>query len=142
MYEILLDPRWRTRQAAVTELSTEAPAGTLVTGNGEGRWEVNGTPAPSLDGCLDIDLEASAMTNTLPVHRQALARGARADAPAAYVRLGLAVQRLDQTYERLDEDASPNRFAYAAPVFDFACELRFDASGLVVDYPGIATRVT
>ena len=50
----------------------------------------------------------------------------------------LAVERLAQTYERLPGDAG--RYAYAAPAFDVARELRFDASGLVVSYPGLAAR--
>jgi len=32
------------------------------------------------------------------------------------------------------------RYDYAAPVFDFACRLLYDESGLVLDYPGIAIR--
>jgi hypothetical protein len=59
--------------------------------DGAGRWLAGGVPAPHLDGCLDVDLESSAMTNALPVRRMGLAPGARAAAPAAYVRaVGLA----------------------------------------------------
>jgi hypothetical protein len=72
-----------------------------------------------------------------------LAVGARADAPAAYVRAAdLTVERLDQTYERVADDAGQQRFEYAAPVFDVNCRLVYDQSGLVIDYPGIALRVT
>jgi hypothetical protein len=39
-----------------------------------------------LDGCLDADLESSAMTNAMPVRRLGLAVAARAAAPAAYFR--------------------------------------------------------
>ena len=49
-------------------------------------WWVDGERAPHLDGCLEVDLEASAFTNALPVHRLGLDVGRRADAPAAYVR--------------------------------------------------------
>jgi uncharacterized protein len=76
---------------------------------------------PHLDGCLDVDLEPSAMTTAFPVHRMGLAISARSEAPAAYGRAGL-----EQTYERTaDEDS----------------RLDYDESGLVLDYPGIATRV-
>ena len=82
------------------------------------------------------------MTNALPVHRMALPAGARADAPAAYVRAaGLAVERLEQTYSRTPGQASRQCFDYRAPIFDFSCRLVYDESGLVVDYPGIAVRV-
>jgi uncharacterized protein len=80
------------------------------------------------------------MTNALPVHRLSMPPGEPAAVPAVYVRAeGLAVERLAQTYERLPGDEP--RFAYTAPAFDAACELRFDAAGLVLDYPGLAARV-
>lgn len=60
------------------------------------------------------------------------------EAPAAYVRVAdLAVERLEQRYTR----RSSTLYDYEAPVFDFACGLRYDRAGLVIDYPGIATRI-
>ena len=83
-----------------------------------------------------MDLEASACTNTLPVHRLALPVGKETVAAAVYVQaLDLAVRRLDQTYRRLDD----HRFDYASEG-DFRAVLTYDAAGLVVDYPGIAKR--
>jgi hypothetical protein len=38
------------------------------------------------------------------------------------------------------DEADRQRADYAAPVFDFACRLLYDESGLVLDYPGIAVR--
>ena len=58
-----------------------------------------------------------------------------------YVRApGLEVERLEQRYLRLDDDAGHTRYDYASPAFDFRAILEFDESGLVVDYPGIAVR--
>jgi hypothetical protein len=99
-------------------------------------------PAPHLDGCLDVDLEASAFTNAFPVHRLGLEVGQRADAPAAYVRApGLDVERLEQTYARLPDDGRGARYDYVSPAFGFRAELVYDRFGLVLDYPGIAVRV-
>jgi uncharacterized protein len=110
--------------------------------NGEGGWQVDGEPAPDLDGCLDVDLEASVFTNALPVHRLRLAVGASADAPAAYVRVPEPqIERLEQRYERLTDDGERSRYDYAAPAFAFGDVLVYDASGLILDYPGIAVRV-
>jgi len=81
------------------------------------------------------------LTRALPVRRMGLAPGAGAAAPAAYVRaLGLAVERLEQTYRRAPGEATRQRYDYAAPAFAFTCRLSYDESGLVVDYPGIAVR--
>ena len=81
------------------------------------------------------------MTNALPVHRIALPVGARAFAPAAYLRaLDLSVERLDQDYVRTADEGRYQRYDYAAPAFGFACRLVYDEAGLVLDYPGIAVR--
>ncbi|MGI9021770.1 MAG: putative glycolipid-binding domain-containing protein [Acidimicrobiales bacterium] len=140
-YTIVVDPTWTTRHARISGRSDAGARSTTVEADGAGRWWVDGAVAPHLDGCLDVDLESSAMTNALPVHRMGLAVGGRASAPAAYVRtLDLAVERLEQHYVRLADEASHRRFDYDAPAFDFACRLVYDHSGLVVDYPGIAVR--
>jgi uncharacterized protein len=140
-YVIDLDGAGATRSARIRGRSAAGTASTLLESDGAGRWLVDGGPAAHLDGCLDVDLEASAMTNALPVRRLHLAPAASAAAPAAYVRaVGLAVERLDQTYLRAPDEAARQRYDYAAPVFDFACRLTYDESGLVLDYPGIAVR--
>lgn len=51
----------------MTPASSQA-YGVLIS-DGQGRWTVDGEPAPQLDGLIDVDPEASACTNTLPVHR-------------------------------------------------------------------------
>lgn len=142
-YAIEVDAGWATRRAEVWS-RTDAGEELVVRldARGGGRWRVDGRPAPSLDGCLDVDLEASACTNTLPVHRLALRAGAGADAPAVYVRAaGLAVERLAQTYHRVADDGPRSRFDYAAPRFSYADRLVYDEAGLVLDYPGLAVRV-
>jgi hypothetical protein len=140
-YEIHLDPTWRTRTALVTGRSASGSVELQLDTDGHGHWLVNGNAASNLDGCLDIDLESSAMTNALPVHRLALPVGGRASAPAAYVRAAeLAVERLEQEYVRIADDGSGQRYEYAAPAFDFECRLVYDRAGLLLDYPGIAVR--
>jgi uncharacterized protein len=140
-YLIDLDVTGATRGARVRGRSAAGYSLTLLEADGAGRWLVDGVPAPHLDGCLDVDLVSSAMTNSLPVRRMGLAPGARAAAPAAYVRaIGLAVERLEQTYLRAPDEAARQRYDYAAPAFGFTCRLIYDESGLVIDYPGIAVR--
>ena len=140
-YAIELDGAGATRSARISGRSAAGPRSALLEGDGAGRWVVNGQPAPWLDGCLDVDLESSAMTNALPVRRLALAVAARASAPAAYVRAAdLAVDRLEQTYVRAPGQGAGECYDYAAPAFDFETRLTYDRSGLVLDYPGIAIR--
>jgi uncharacterized protein len=140
-YSVQVDRAWVTRDAHIAARTAAGSGETLLSADGQGRWLVDGRRAPQLEGCLDVDLESSAMTNALPVHRLALPPGARAGAPAAYVRvLDLAVRRLDQQYVRLDDEDGRQRYDYAAPEFAFQCQLAYDESGLVLDYPGIAAR--
>jgi hypothetical protein len=141
-YEIVLDDTWRTMTAHVWSRSASGDRQVHLAGDGAGRWSVDGVIAEHLDGCLDVDLESSACTNTLPVHRLRLGVGDRAGAPAAYVRSpDLGVERLEQEYVRVDDDGTRQRYDYASPAFDFAGRLVYDDAGLVLDYPGIAQRV-
>jgi hypothetical protein len=136
-YEIALDEEWRTREARVWNDTLAGPRETLLRSDGDGRWTVDGEPAPVLDGLVDVDLEASACTNTLPVHRLAMPPGEVVEAPAAYVRaLDLSVTRLDQTYRRRDD----RRYDYTSEGGGFRAVLSYDEAGLIVDYPGIAVR--
>ncbi|QWF80073.1 putative glycolipid-binding domain-containing protein [Amycolatopsis sp. CA-230715] len=135
-YVITVDANWATRRAHVRGRAKGQSETRMLEADGKGRWTVDGVPAPELDGCLDVDLESSAVTNALPVHRLGLADGASAEAPAAYVRaLDLGVTSLAQTYR-----ADGLGYDYRAPAFDFETRLSYDESGLVLDYPGIAVR--
>jgi hypothetical protein len=140
-YLIDLDGTGATRSARIRGRSAAGFSSALLEADGAGRWLVGGVPAPHLDGCLDVDLESSAMTNALPVRRMGPAPGAVAAAPAAYVRaVGLAVERLEQTYLRAPDETARHSYDYTAPAFGFACRIAYDESGLVLDYPGIAVR--
>jgi hypothetical protein len=140
-YEIILDDGWVTRSATVAVRTAAGVRSVRLEADGRGHWRLDGQPAPELTGCLDLDLESSAFTNALPVHRMRLAVGDRADVPAAYVRAtDLRVERLEQAYVRAADRGGHQRYGYTAPVFSFACELVYDGSGLLLDYPGIAVR--
>ncbi len=135
-YAIDLTPDWVTRGARVASFGREVH----LLADGDGHWHVDGRPAPQLDGIFDVDLESSAFTNAFPIHRLALAVGESSEAPAAWVRqTTLTVERLEQRYTRLPDDAvGRQRFAYWSP--DLECELVYDEAGLVLEYPGIAVR--
>ena len=141
-FAIELDSGWATRSARIVSRSELGVREVQLESDGEGRWLVDGVPAPLVEGCLDVDLEASAFTNAFPVRRLALRVGEAAEAPAAYVRApGLAVERLEQRYDRLEGRADRALYAYEAPDMGFAATLVFDEHGLVLDYPEIAVRV-
>lgn len=141
-YAIEVDDGWITRRARVTGRSAIGRHEVELDSDGHGHWRVDGRPAAYLDGCLDVDLESSCLTNALPVRRLGLEAGQSADAPAAYVRaLDLSVERLEQHYTRLEDLDGAQRYHYRAPAFDFECELAYDQAGLVLTYPGVGRRV-
>ena len=141
-YALTLDDGWLTRSAQVVGQSVSAVQEVRLETDGSGVWQVDGAAAPQLNGCLDVDLEASACTNAIPVNRLGLGVGEAANAPAVFVHAPiLRVERLEQTYVRLPNDAERMRYDYAAPAFDFETVLACDRFGFVLDYPGVAIRV-
>ena len=108
-------------------------------------WRRNGRRVAALDGCLDVDIAATPLTNTFPIRRYAdLAVAESRTSSVAWVEVpSLRVRRVEQTYTRLGhrEDASPvEAWRYADPHFG-AFRLTVDGDGVVVDYEGFATRV-
>ncbi len=141
-YAIELDESWHSRSAEISGQGERGARSVTIEGDGRGTWLIEGRAAPELDGCLDVDLESSSLTNAFPVRRLGLRPGERAAAPAAYVRaLSLDVQRLEQHYLRIDDGTGDHRYQYSAPAFNFSCELVYDETLLVREYPGLATRV-
>ena len=140
-YSIRLDRGWKARSAHVVGRSRGGVRELRLESDGAGRWRINGTASAALDGCLDVDLESSALTNAFPVRRLGLDIGRQAEAPAVYVRApDLDVERLAQRYVRLDDGDHGPCYRYVAPRFEFECELSYDAGGLVLAYRGIAVR--
>lgn len=140
-YSLRLDRGWMARSAHVVGRSARGVREVSLEVDGAGRWRINGTAVAAFDGCLDVDLESSALTNAFPVRRLGLDIGRQAEAPAVYVRAAdLDVERLEQRYVRLDDGERGQRYRYVAPRFEFACELSYDADGLVLVYPGIGVR--
>jgi hypothetical protein len=138
-YTIHLDANWQVMSARI---ESGVGARLEVATDGAGNWTVNGEHRPDLRGYVDLDLEASAVTNTIAVHRLALPVGGTGQSRAAYVRTaGLVVERLDQTYRRLANQHGLIVFDYESPRFGYRGRLHFAKDGLIVEYPEIAERV-
>lgn len=141
-YLISVDARWITRAALVWGWWETGERHVSLEADGSGHWQVNGGDMPELDGCLDVDLESSACTNLLPLRRLRLDVGQMAEVPSVYVRApGLEVRRLEQQYHRAQDGGDHQRYDYRAPAFNFESRIEVDGAGLVVEYPGIASRV-
>ena len=138
-FRVDLDAGWGTRAVEVWSVSRSGERRLRLTADVGGRWWRNGTRAPDLDGCIDVDVAATPLTNTFPINRLAgLAVGASATSPVAWVDVPeLSATRVDQTYQRLAD-----RLWRYSDQRHGAFELSVDDDGLVVDYTGFASRVT
>ncbi|MFA9432494.1 putative glycolipid-binding domain-containing protein [Egicoccus sp. AB-alg2] len=121
VYSVEVDADWRTRRVLVA-----GPTGVRVlSSDGAGRWWRDGRPAEELEGCLDVDIEATPLTNTLPIRR-----AGAGPVTAAWVRVpDPAVEPLHQAYEA-DGDG---RWTYRS-AGGFVGGLTVDDQGLVIDY--------
>ena len=127
-YHIRVDAGWRTRNVEV-ELEGGGQPRLSLTADGEGNWRRDGQPLEPVAGCIDIDLEWSPSTNTLPIRRLGLAPGETKSLAAAWVRFpSLEVERLEQSYERLAD----GRYRYRSG--RFTADLAVDGDGLVLQY--------
>jgi uncharacterized protein len=130
-YDIMLAADGSTSAATIRSLER-----TVTLARVGGVWTVDDIERPDLADCPDIDLESSAVTNALPIARLSLAVGETGRALAAWVRADLTVERLEQTYTRLDE----HRYDYISHYDDLRVVLEYSDDGLILDYPGIAAR--
>jgi hypothetical protein len=127
-YRIEVDDGWRTRHVEV-ELEDGGKRRLSLTADGEGNWLRDGQRLEQVAGCIDIDLEWSPSTNTLPIRRLGPAPGETKSVAAAWVRFpSLDVQRLEQTYERLAD----GRYRYRSG--RFTADLIVDDDGVVLQY--------
>lgn len=112
---------------------------------GEAPLPPPGGASEPLRRALDCDLGLSPLTNSMPVLREGLlARGGPKEFVMAWVSvpdLGVHADRQRYTFQRETKDG--RRVVRFESVDDgFVADLLFDPDGLVVDYPGLAQRLT
>jgi hypothetical protein len=145
-YRLSADAGWRTCALdLVVQTAGPEPRETALklTGDGEGRWQVDGAPAPELDGCLDLDIQVTPFTNTLSIRRLDLAAGEIADIRAVYLPLpDLVPVPAEQSYACLRPlGLSGGLFRYESRSSGFTADLPVDSGGFVVDYPDSFRRI-
>lgn len=128
-YALAVDEGWGTRSVAVTMDDLVHPVRLELSRSTMGRWTVDGRTAPELEGCVDVDLGISPLTNTLPIRRLGLDVGEEAEIEVAWVRFPeFRVDRGRQRYARLAADV----WRYSSE--GFTADLVVDEHGLVVRY--------
>jgi uncharacterized protein len=131
-YEILVDNIFKTRSLTIEN----SRLGKVILKRvkfRDGNWLVDGKKRNDLRECTDVDIEATPVTNTLPIRRYALKLGDRVDLTALWVRIpSLKVMPMKQSYERIGEREYRYRSASG-----FTAKLHVDDLGLVTRYGDI-----
>ena len=141
-FRVRLDDRWQTVTADVTAVAAAGELTLALVADESRRWTVDGVHRPDLDGCIDVDVAATPLTNTVPIRRlDGLGVGQPVTSPVAWVDVpGLGVTQVEQTYERLPDRDGLAAWRYSDPNHG-SFTLTVDDDGLVVDYEGFARRV-
>ena len=135
-YRLRVDSSWRVREAHV---QTTAGRALHLESNGQGSWTEDGRSRPDLQGCIDIDIQATPLTNTLPIRRLGWYPGESQDIRLCYVAVpDLSASARDQRYTALEPGAL---YRFESPDSGFTAELPVDEDGFVLDYPGLFRRL-
>ena len=113
---VVVGPDWVTRRVQIRSVSTVGEAQRRLKVS-DGHWTVDGAARPDLDGCVDVDLAATPLTNTFPIGRLAhLAVGRSVTSAVAWVDVpALGVTRVEQTYQRLKDRGELAAWRYSDP---------------------------
>jgi uncharacterized protein len=146
VYRIECDTRWHVTRLALRMTGGEALDLRCRAGaNGQSHalcgWiDADGAPLRAFDGCIDVDLTATPFTNTLPIRRLQLEPGERHVIRVLYVDVpSLQMSAVEQAYTCIEPY---RRYRYEGLDTGFSAEITVDTDGLVLDYPGLFTRVS
>lgn len=140
-YTVRCDSKWITREVALHVVGLTS-ARQRLTADGTGHWFRRGKKLAALDGCLDVDINVTPFTNTLPIRNLALQPGESAEINVVYISVPeLSFRPAQQRYTCLELTPEGGRYRYESPTTGFTREITVDADGLVIDYPGIWRRV-
>jgi hypothetical protein len=141
-YQLTCDHGWRVRELTISVVSATTRKTLALTADADGHWAADALPRPDLDGCIDIDIDCTPLTNTLPIRRLDWSPGAAYDLDVAYVGVPeLTVRPARQRYTLLARDEDRNEALFRYESRSFRAELRVDGDGFVIDYPGLWQRV-
>ena len=135
-YLIECDLEWQTTFASIDGWLGDEVIAYEIEVDEDRTWFVNGEEAPGVEGCADIDLNFSPITNLLPLRRLDLKNGEAKSVRAAWLRFpSFELEPLEQTYTRVDEST----VEYASRNGEFFRSLKVNEAGLVIEYPDFWT---
>jgi hypothetical protein len=141
-FTVAVDTTWRTRDVLVEVAGRFGRRALRLSTDGAGHWTSDKAAAPALEGCLDVDIAATPLTNTMPIRRLDLRVGESREILAAWIDVpDLELEPVRQRYARLHSDDAPARYEYTTVETGARYELTVDDDGLVIDYARFARRL-
>ena len=147
-YRLVVDEDGLVSRLSVTSDTAARERNLTMNRTGDGYWLLDtggGTGTRSkLGWAVDVDLAHIPLFNTLPIRRLGLHREhGEHRLPMVFVTLPeLEVQAVQQTYRTISlPDGEREHAVIGFGWDDFAAELVVDGDGLVVSYPGVASRL-
>jgi hypothetical protein len=146
-YRLVVDEQGALSRLSITTACEQRERSLTLNRTEDGYWLLdNGTGGSrgEFGGAVDVDLEYSPLFNALPVRRLRLHRE-RGDQelPMVFVSVpNLEVELLRQRYCTLStlDGERDARIGFSSG--EFQAELTTDSDGMVVEYPGLATRLS
>ncbi|HLY24993.1 MAG TPA: putative glycolipid-binding domain-containing protein [Aggregatilineales bacterium] len=136
-YQLFCDSSWACRELT---LQTSDQKGISLKSDGAGHWTTGaGIAIDVLEGCIDVDITATPLTNTLPIRRLKLMEaGQSAEIAVAWIHVpALTLNPARQRYTCLGQ----GRYRYEGLGTGFEAEITVDEDGLVIEYPGVFRRI-
>lgn len=142
VFEVQIDDGWRSRRAEVAVHDDHGSRRLVLESDGNGTWHVNGSSAPELQGCLDMDIAATPFTNTFVIRRLGLPIGGVGEVRVAWVSVpALAVAAVEQSYTHLESKNGTDRYEYRSRGSIDGWVIEVDEGGVAVEYEGFARRL-
>ena len=137
---MVVDPRWQTRSCFLEALGGDGLDRVTLPADAFGHWTLDGRDWPELEGCRDVDISISPLTNTLVVRRLALEVGESSDLDVAWVDVpSLAVPGSPDLPPRA-RGPHGAQYVYADPTYG-SFGFTVDPLGVVREYQGLFARV-
>jgi len=130
-YTLQLDRHWNVYSCHM-QVQLENKKQTMDLNKKENKWFVNGTYHPEFDGCLDVDIPLTPLTNSLPINRLRLETHQEYEIDVLYIDvLEQEIKHVKQKYKRLSDQV----YHYENIPNDFEADIQVDTHGFVIDYP-------
>lgn len=136
-YVVACGMDWVTQAVHVTAIQGDHIRRLQLERDRLGIWRRDSEVLTEFAGLIDVDLQITPSTNTLPIRRLRLGVGESANTDALWIRFpDLSLERLPQRYTRVGEF----RYTYESRGGAFRADLEVDEEGVVVRYGDIWRR--